>query len=345
MRYDLPISEIEILRQYQRNVRGKEYIKVTSILMLVKGYSPENVSECLGIDSSTVYRYWSHFINVGLDSFLENRHKGYWGMLSSTQLSLLQAELKLHIYTDSKSVASWIRSQFGVSYTPEGIVDLLNRIGFTYKKTKEIPCESDADKQETFVAELADILDGLDETDVVYYADGVHPTHNSRSTYAWVEKGQELEQPTVSGRDRVNINGLLNAKDVTDVIAIDCESVNALSTQELYQKAIDRHPEANTIYIISDNARYYRNKTLTKWIEKTNIVQVFLPPYSPNLNLIERLWRFLRKKVINTQFYRTKELFRQAIRRFFENIEDYKTELQTLLTLNFRLCNSHSISF
>ena len=49
----------------------------------------------------------------------------------------------------------------------------------------------------------------MPEDAVVYYADGVHPTHNSRSTYAWIEKGEKLEQPTVSGRDRVNINGFL----------------------------------------------------------------------------------------------------------------------------------------
>ncbi|MDR0613565.1 MAG: transposase [Dysgonamonadaceae bacterium] len=70
-----------------------------------------------------------------------------------------------------------------------------------------------------------------------------------------------------------------------------------------------------------------------------------MPPYSPDLNLIERLWRFLKKKVINTNFYRTKELFKQAVMKFFVNIAEYKQELQSLLTLNFRLVNSHSISF
>ena len=53
-------------------------------------------------------------------------------------------ELREHIYTDAKSVAAWIRSTLGVEYTPQGVVDLLNRIGFTYKKTTEVPCESDA---------------------------------------------------------------------------------------------------------------------------------------------------------------------------------------------------------
>jgi transposase len=344
MRYELPVSDMETLRRYRRNVRGKEYIRVTGLLMSAKGYSPENVSECSGIDASTVYRYWSLFREVGSDSSPGNRYKGYWGMLTSGEISLLRSELSRRVYTDSKSVALWVRESLGIEYTAEGVVDLLNRIGFTCKKTKEVPCECDAHKQECFASELSELFESLNDKSVVYYADGVHPTHNSRSTYAWIEKGEEFEQPTVSGRDRVNINGIINAKDVTDVIAIDCDRVNAQSAKELYQKAPERHPEAETICIISDNARYCRNKELAEWVSGTKIIQLFLPPYSPNLNLIERLWRFLRKKVINTHFYRTKELFRQAIRKFFDNIADDKTELKNLLTLNFRLCKSHSFS-
>ena len=215
----------------------------------------------------------------------------------------------------------------------------------TLPKTSEVPCEADASRQAAFAGKLSEILSGMPEDAVVYYADGVHPTHNSRSTYAWIEKGERLEQPTVSGRDRVNINGLLNAYDVTDVIAHDCESVNAESTRDVYQSALERHPEASVIYIISDNARYYHNKKLKEWVNGTKIKQIFLPPYSPNLNLIERLWKFLRKKVINTGFYRTKEKFRQAVKDFFDNIGNYKEELESLLTLKFRLCNSQTISF
>ncbi|MDR2914116.1 MAG: transposase [Tannerella sp.] len=98
-------------------------------------------------------------------------------------------------------------------------------------------------------------------------------------------------------------------------------------------------------HIITDNTCYYRNKELIKWLENTKIKPVFLPPYFPNLNLIERLWKFMRKKVINTCFYRTKQKFRQAILRFFENIDQYKPELDTLLTLNFRLVKSQYNSF
>ena len=346
MKLELTSKEITELKRYQRQTSDKTvYTKATCILMFSQRFSSEAISQSLGIDISTVYRYVKSYSTEGLSGFLATDYTGYWGKLSCREISLLRSELKRTIYTDSKSVAVWIKDRFGVEYTQQGVVDLLNRIGFTYKKTKEVPCECDIEKQQSFVCELSEIFNNQDEKTVIYYADGVHPTHNSRSTYAWIEKGKELEQPTVSGRDRVNINGLVNAKDVTDVITVESERINAQSTKELYLLALEKHPEAEKIIIISDNARYYRNKELTEWLQDTKITQIFLPPYSPNLNLIERLWRFLRKKVINTEFYRTKELFREAINNFFRNIAKYKEELETLLTLNFRLANSQSISF
>lgn len=346
MEIQLSTSEMEVLRKLQRNLAGSsDYARVTCILMLGMGNTPSFVSSCLGMDVSTVCRYRSAYLHAGADELLENRYKGYWGLLDSRQLATLRKELRGHIYTDAKSVAARIKSAFGVEYTPQGVADLLNRIGFTCKKTSEVPCEADASKQAAFVGELSEILSDMPEDAVVYYADGVHPTCNSRSTHAWMEKGERLEQPTVSGRDRVNINGLLNAHDVTDVMAHDCESVNAESTKYVYQSALERHPEASVIYIISDNARYYHDKKLKEWVNGTKIKQIFLPPYLPNLNLIERLWKFLRKKVINTGFYRTKEKFGQAVKDFFDNIGNHKEELESLLTLKFRLCNSQTISF
>ena len=197
------------------------------------------------------------------------------------------------------------------------MADLLNRIGFSYKKTTEVPCEADPLKQKLFAEALSKILQEKEEGDVVYFVDGVHPTHNSRSTYAWIEKGKEFQQPTVSGRDRVNFNGLLNAYDVTDVIALDCECVNAESTKELYELALKKHPNAKNIYIISDNARYYHNKELQNWVEDNRIKQIFLPPYSPNLNLIDRLWKFLRKKSNQYGFLSEQDRIPRCYKEFF----------------------------
>ena len=94
---------------------------------------------------------------------------------------------------------------------------------------------------------------------------------------------------------------------------------------------------SDTIYIFLDNARYSRNNDVYEHAEKLNIKLVFLPPYSPNLNLIERLWKFLKKKLRKNKYYDTFEKFRKAIFEFFQNIEQYRSELEKLLTLNFEI--------
>jgi transposase len=282
---DTQRNELQI---FQRNVEKRsEYVKVTTLLLLDKGLSISAISDYLGIDSSTIYRYISSYISDGLVSYLQTDYQGYWGRLSSNQISQLRKELNTNLYLDSKEVVSWIYTRWGITYTHQGVVDLLNRIGFTYKQTKCVPCECDSKKQEEFLQQLDTLLEQtVDNEIVVYFADGVHPTHNTRSTHAWIEKGTERLQPTLSGRDRVNINAVINAKDPIDVIIEECKSVNAQTTKALYQKIIDANPTKKNIYIISDNAKYYRNKELSAWIENTPIIPLFLPPYSPNLNLI-----------------------------------------------------------
>jgi transposase len=346
MEIQLTATQRDELQIFQRNVEKRsEYVKVTTILLLDKGLSITDISDYLGIDSSTIYRYINSYISDGLVAYLQTDYQGYWGRLSSHQISQLGKELNTNLYLDSKQVVSWIYTRWGITYTHQGVVDLLNRIGFTYKQTKCVPCEADSEKQEKFLQQLDILLEQtLDNESVVYFADGVHPTHNTRSTHAWIEKGTERLQPTLSGRDRVNINAVINAKDPIEVIIEECRTVNAQTTKALYQKIIDANPDKKNIYIISDNAKYYRNKELMAWIENTPIKPIFLPPYSPNLNLIERLWKFMRKEIINTKFYRTKEEFRQAILKFFKNIKQYKDELSSLMTLNFHVFYSQSNS-
>ena len=106
--------------------------------------------------------------------------------------------------------------------------------------------------------------------------------HGSRRANVW-------SSPLWAVGTQVNINRLLNAHDVTDVIAHECPSVDSDFTIALYKAALEKHPEAESIYIITDNARYYLSKKLREWVGGTKIKQIFLSPYSPNLNLIERL--------------------------------------------------------
>ena len=71
--------------------------------------------------------------------------------------------------------------------------------------------------------------------------------------------------------------------------------------------------------------------------EKLRII--YLPPYSPNLNLIERLWRLMRKEILSTHYYETFEDFRKSLLKFFDNIDEVEDKLNSLMTWNFHFPN------
>ena len=346
MQVVLTDSERQQLRQLQKQRRDDEgYVKVTVLLMLDHGRPAGIIAQDLGLDDGTVYRYAEAFGRLGLARYLAHEQPGYWGLLTSAQLAGLCHELGQTLYTDCRAVQAWLAQAYGVAYSVSGLTDLLHRLGFCYKLTTPVPCEADAAAQAAFLAERLPPLLAQAEAGqaVVYFADAAHPTHNTRCTRAWTAKGVARPLPTVSGRERVNLNAALNAHCPTQVHVDETDCVNAQSTRRLYEQLLAAHP-GQRVVVVCDNARYYKNQELTAWLADKALVQVFLPPYSPNLNLIERFWKFLRQKIINTTFYRTKGQFRQAVLGFFNRLDEFGQELASLLTLNFHLLDSQPTS-
>ncbi len=215
-------------------------------------------------------------------------------------------------------------------------------LGFSYKKTKLVPSEVNLEKQAAFVQAFEDMMAALRDREAVYFVDAVHPQHNTRPAYAWIRTGEEREIPSNSGRKRLNLNGAMNAQNPSEILIGESERINSQSTWELYKKIEKKEHNRVCIYVISDNARYYKNKLLQEKMQNSRIKQIFLPSYSPNLNLIERLWKFMRKKAIDTEFCKSFEEFRQRILDFFNRIDQYSSELENLMSWNFHIPKSQS---
>ena len=342
MNVRLTDSERRQLQQWQKQRRDDVgYVKVTVVLLLDKGRSVPSIADDLGLDQATVYRYAEAFATLGLARYLAHEQPGYWGLLTSAQLAHLCREVQDTLYTDVRAIQAWLLRTYRVAYTRSGLTQLLHRLGFTYKLTTPVPCAADAEAQADFLQELAVLEAHVERGEaVLYYADAAHPTHNTRCTRAWCEVGKERPLPTVSGRERVNLNAALNAYEPTQVLLDETTCVNAQSTRRLYEQLLAAHPAKARIYVICDNARYYKNKELGEWLADKPICQVFLPPYSPNLNLIERFWKYLRQKIINTTFYRTKGAFRTAVLDFFDRLPEFGQDLASLLTRKFHIIDS-----
>ncbi len=328
------------LKRLQKSTRDtKVYKKIAVILGLDAGFSYAALKEILSLDETTIRRYENIYLADGFKEYLKNNYIAYWGKLDSFQLAELVEELKTNLYHTASEVADWIEKEFGVKYNHKGLVKLLHRLGFVYKKTKLIPSKADAEKQLGFVEKFDELKNNLKDNEIIYFGDAVHPQHNTKPSCGWIPKGEDKEIKSNTGRERVNINGVLDP-ETKEVIVIESNTINAQSTIELYNKIEEMNKDKDKIYIIIDNATYYKNAALQEYLVNSKIEQMFLPPYSPNLNLIERLWKFMKKKVINDKYYEKSSEFKQKILEFFANIKSYKEELDSLITYNFQILDS-----
>lgn len=325
------------MRQRHRSERNKRHAyRINVVLLLDDGWTFQQVADALLLDDATIRDYERQYRTDGLDALLSDEHRGGTAKLTQAQERELDAHVDAHLYSTAAEICAHIEATYDVSFTEQGVRDLLERLGFTYKKTKLVPGKADAKKQRAFLAQYTKMKAEKGKDDEICFLDGVHPQHNSKPANGWIKKGKEKQLLSNTGRERININGALNPRN-HDVIFRDDQSINADSTMKLFDQIQTHYPNAPNIFCIADNARYYRNKRVTAYLETSRIRLIFLPPYSPNLNLIERLWKFMKKKRCNNTYYEKFADFRTAILSFFENIHEYEPELRTLLTENFRV--------
>jgi transposase len=235
---------------------------------------------------------------------------------------------------DSILVLNFIKEKFNKDYTRQWVLSLLHRLWFVFKKTKKIPSKSDKMKQEEFIKRYTEIKANLTDKEKIYFIDWVHPMHNIDNQYWWIKKWTEKEIKSNTWRDRININGAYNLEN-QEAIIIESETINTQSTIELYKKIEKLNPDLKRIYIIRDNARYYNNTLVKEYLLSSRVVEICLPTYSPNLNLIERLWLFFKKRITYNKYYEKFSDFKKAVLDFFDrDILECKDKLKSFISEN-----------
>jgi transposase len=338
MELKLEKVQIDLLKELQRNTSDRlVYQKLTTLLMLHHGYPSIEISELLGIDPSTVNRHYKQYISCNnFEQYLETHYKPCVGKLTQEQKVQIKLYVESTICHSSLKILDYIKTTFEVEYSQDGVIALLHRLGFSYKKTKLIPSKADLAKQEEFIKGFREIEKILPKNELILFGDGVHPHHNTESTYAWIQQGQEKEILSNTGRVRVNINRAINPANPTEIVHHDCQTIDAVSTIIWLKLIEERFPEKKTIHLFVDNARYYRSQLVQEYLKNSRIQMHFLPPYSPNLNPIERLWKFLKKEVIKSDYTPDPNIFKKRIDDFFREIHKYKQQLNSLINTNFQ---------
>jgi len=331
------VSELRAAHNAERN-RHAAY-KINAVILLGTGWKLKDVKEALLLDDETLSSYVKKYQAGGIGTLLQTNYSGKPANLDKKQLTKLRQELDNHIYLTTGAIIQYLSQQFGIEYTPSGMRDLLHREGYVFKKPKLVPGNPDSEAQEDFVCFYEEFMENKGNDVEVLFIDAVHPEHNTMAAYGWIKKGETRKLKTNSGRQRLNLHGAINAETMETTI-IESDTINRDSTIQLLNLLDRKYSYAKEVIVILDNASYHYSQEVKEVIEKsTRLRLVYLPPYSPELNLIERLWHFFKKNVLYNQYYENLNEFRDATIKFFRHIEKRNDELFSLLGGGFEGLN------
>jgi len=309
-------EKAQLKAQHKRERDRRICDRIKAVLLYDKGWSIPAIAEALLLSDDAIR---NHIMEYKESKKLKPQSGGSIEKLSLEQSTLLEEHLQEHTYLYVKDVVAYVKAMFRISYTIPGLRNWLQRHGFSYKKPALIPGKADKEQQQKWLIEYEKLRKELSEDETICFMDGVHPTHNAQPAYGWIKKGERKEIPSNTGRSRINLSG---AVDVIDhkVLVQEDKMLNGEATISFLQKIEEAYPTKKRIYLFCDNARYYRNKSVTKHLKSSKIELRFLPPYSPNLNPTERLWKWMKERVLYNTYYQEFEDFKLAVLGFLETV-------------------------
>jgi transposase len=307
------------------------------------GLDHEQIATYADVSRRTVQRYLDQYLEGGLPRLRHCRWHRPHSALAEHRGSLGEYFLK-HPVRSAKQARAIIEQQTGIRRGLSQVRHFLKEgLGLRWRKTGAIPVppketiEEHARKQAAFVqGELEPRLkEARQGQRQVYFVDAAHFVFAPFLGSLWC--AARLFVRAASGRKRYNVLGALDAVThrlvrVTNQGYINAESVCAL-LRSVAEAAVGR-----PITLVLDNARYQKCALVQALAISLGIELLYLPSYSPNLNLIERLWRFVRKEALDSTFYEDFAHFTTAIDRCLDGLPTvHKYEMETLMAHRFQM--------
>lgn len=328
-------SEIEELR-HQRFHHPHPHVQKKMEALLLKSHDlpHQQIADIVGVCENTLRSYFVEFQDGGIDRLKEIRF-----YCPSSDLLEFEGTLETHFTeqppASAKEAADRIEKITGIKRGLTQARKFMKSMGLKLRKVGFIPAKADVEKQKVFLEQELDpaLKEAREGKRSVFFVDAAHFVHAPFLGFLWSFKRIFVRAP--SGRKRFNVLGALNAVTRQVLMVTNQSYINAESVCTLLRQITEQ--VTGSVTLVLDNARYQKCFLVQELAKSLQIELLYLPSYSPNLNLIERLWKFVKKGCLNSRYYPDFISFHTTIATFLADMnQKHQKELESLLTHNFQ---------
>ena len=309
--------------------------RMEALWLKSQNMSHKQICRITGISPNTLTGYLRKYQEHGIEGLKEVNFYQPQGELRR-YTTTIETYFREHPPASVKEAMAKIEELTGIKRSENRVRAFLKSIGMAPRKVGMIPAKADTEEQERFITE--ELEPRLEEAKsgkrVVFFVDAAHFVLAPFLGILWSFKRLFIKAP--SGRKRFNVLGALNAVTHELITVTNDTYINAQSFCDLLW-CISRLDIKVPITLVLDNARYQKCKLVWELAKSLDIELLYIPPYSPNLNLIERLWKFVKKQCLYSKYYSEFKHFKNAIINCLKQTDTtYKEELDSLLHYGFR---------
>jgi transposase len=345
-----PQQRRELERRRHQTPDKRVYERLSAVLWVADGKTRCAVADLLGCSLRQLAEWLRLFRNQGLDALCALHYQGDPGKLTPAQVGRLKEEIQTGRFHNSDQVRAWVQEAFQVGYTRSGIKDLLRRLGASYHKVTGFFWKADPAKQRRFVQQYRRHKREAERQGVAkvrrYCVDACHPVWGlDLAYYCWLLVGQRLLVGMGDGRHRLNILGAYCPEDHEYLdLRLTRDNVNGEQFVNLLRLLRAAHPGVEKFILYVDGAKYYSKPVVKEWLRRHPEFRLEpIPAYSPNLNLIERLWKFLRKEAL-CRWHQTFAQMQEAVATVLDHLPDYRAALDTLMRQEFPIIDPEALA-
>ena len=310
-------------------------LKMEVMWLKSQGLRNTEVAKLAGVSENTVRKYIREYQEGGIEKLKEIKFYQPKSDLENHQQTIREYFEKNPPLSIKEAVAK-IEELTGIKRSETQVRKFLKKLGMQCLKVGHIPGKADVEAQEEYQEKKLEprLEEAKQGKRAVFFVDAVHFVMRAFLGYLWCFNRIFIKSP--SGRKRYNVLGALNAITHEVITVTNDTYITATQVCELLRKLADLGLKV-PLTLVLDNARYQKCKVVTELAESLGIELLYLPPYSPNLNLIERLWKLVKKKCLYSRYYENFTDFKKSISDFLVQPHiTHKKEMNSLLTLRFQ---------